>query len=58
MKKKYITPQIEVIDIASEGMLALSIDGKPNTGSGNNDWADRYDAAADRRQWGNLWSNA
>lgn len=44
--------------MASEGVMALSIDGKPNTGSGNNDWADRYDAAADRRQWGNLWSKA
>ena len=58
MKKKYITPQIEVIDMAAEGMLAVSINGKPNTGSGGDEWADRYDAAADRRQWGNLWSKA
>lgn len=55
MKKKYITPEIEVIAMAFEGMLALSIDGKPNTGSGNNDWADRYDTAENSRPWGNLW---
>jgi hypothetical protein len=59
MKKIYITPEIEVIDMASEGMLALSINGKPKPNPGNDDdWADRYDAAADRRQWGNLWSKA
>ena len=59
MKKIYITPEIEVIDMASEGMLALSIDGKPKPNPGNDDdWADRYDAVADRRQWGNLWSKA
>ena len=45
--------------MASEGMLALSINGKPKPNPGNDDdWADRYDAAADRRQWGNLWSKA
>lgn len=57
MKKIYCKPEIEIIDIASEGLLALSISGKPNTGGGGDDdeWADRYDVAAGRRQWGNLW---
>lgn len=57
MKKIYCKPEIEIIDIVSEGLLALSINGKPNTGGDYDEWADRYDAAADRRQWGNLWSN-
>ena len=58
MKKIYCKPEIEIIDIVSEGLLALSINGKPNTGGGGDDdeWADRYDVAANRRPWGDLWS--
>ncbi|MBR6648982.1 MAG: hypothetical protein IKL29_06360 [Bacteroidaceae bacterium] len=55
MKKIYCKPEIEVIDIASERVLALSVHGKPNTGGGGDDWANRYDTAAGRRSWGNLW---
>ena len=55
MKKKYITPEIEVIAMAFEGMLALSVEGKPNTGTGDDEWADRYDTAENSRPWGNLW---
>lgn len=55
MKKKYITPEIEVIAMALEGMLGLSVEGKPNTGTGDDEWADRYDTAENSRPWGNLW---
>ena len=56
MKKIYCKPEIEIIDIVSEGLLALSINGKPNTGGDDDEWADKYDAAANRRPWGDLWN--
>lgn len=59
MKKTYIAPEMEVIEIENEiAMMALSADeALPGTSSGGEVSGEDADANGRRGTWGNLWDD-
>ena len=59
MKKTYIAPEMEVIEIENEiAMMALSAEqGLPGTSSGGELSGGDADANGRRGSWGNLWED-
>ena len=51
MKKTYIAPAVEVINIETVEMMAASAIGINRNGSGNSQLGNERD----ERQWGNIW---
>lgn len=58
MKKVYVKPEIEVIEIEFESsMMADSVTSTlPDTGFGGEGDADPNEANRHRGEWGNLWA--
>lgn len=59
MKKTYIAPEMEVIEIENEiAMMALSAgQALPGTSSGGEVFGGDADANGRRGSWGNLWED-
>ena len=55
MKKRYISPHTEIIELGTTNLIAVSIPGE--TPKPDNDWADSYDAGEYRSDWENIWAN-
>jgi hypothetical protein len=51
MKKTYIAPAVEVLNIETVEMMAASAIGINRTGSGSQQLGNERD----ERQWGNIW---
>ena len=56
MKRTYISPETEYLEIVTCSMLAISIYGNKNSSSNDSNWADEYDTAEQRDAWDDIWS--
>ena len=57
MKKRYTSPQAEIVELGTLSLIAVSIPGIPNTGNNDDKWANEYDASAYRSDWENIWAD-
>lgn len=57
MKKRYTSPQAEIVELGTLSLIAVSIPGKPNKKNQDNEWADNYDASEYRSDWENIWAD-
>lgn len=55
MKKEYIKPEVEVVELAPITILALSSGGSVDVDGGNE--PDEELSNGRRGQWGNLWTD-
>ena len=55
MKKTYISPLTEIIELGTLNLITASIPAPPVVD--NDDWADSYDAGEYRSDWENIWAN-
>ena len=51
MKKRYISPLAEIIELGIFNLIAISIP------ENNDNWANEYDASNYRSDWENIWAN-
>lgn len=57
MKKIYITPECEKIELSPHHLIAVSIPGEPNTDNNVDKWANEYDTKEHRSDWNDIWAN-
>lgn len=57
MKKIYLPPECEKIELSPNYLIAVSIPGEPNKDKNDDKWANEYDTKEHRSDWEDIWIN-